>query len=232
MKNIVVIGDSILAGVIYDKNNDKYGYIGDKLANSIADKYKINIINKSVFGLTTTKVLQRYMHTRFCKIDDYTNCDILLIGLGSNDCDYDWPKIGTSPYAEHLPKTPLNTFKKNLSIIINDLKTRNILPILSTLTPIIATKYFDWVTRDCNGQDVLIWLKNLEHIYMWQELYSDTIREVAYQSNIPLLDSRKTFLFNNLHDYMCDDGIHLNLNGHKLLTQSIMDFIENNKHLL
>lgn len=233
MKNVIVLGDSILAGIIYDDINAKYDNIGECNINAIAKRYQINIVNKSVFGLTTNKALKRNMHTKFCKMNENKNCDIMLIALGGNDCDHEWKEIASSPYGIHQPKTMPNRYKDNLNKIISELRLLGVMPILTTLTPIIATKYLDWVTRDCNKQNVLIWLKNVEHIYMWQEMYSNIAREVAFANNVTLIDTRKAFLMqNNLYDFMCNDGIHLNKNGHKLLTETFIDFIENNKHLL
>lgn len=233
MKNVIVLGDSILAGVVYDDINAKYDNIGECNINSIAKKHQINIVNKSVFGLTTNKAIKRCMHTKFCKIDENKNCDIMLIGLGGNDCDHEWAEIASSPKELHRPKTEPNIYKDNLNQMIRELRLLGVMPVITTLTPIIATKYLDWVTRACNKQNVLIWLKNVEHIYMWQEMYSNIAREVAFANNVPLIDTRKAFLMqNNLYAFMCNDGIHLNTNGHRLLTQVFIDFIENNKHLL
>ena len=91
-------------------------------------------------------------------------------------------------------------------------------PVLVTPPPLVAKRYFDWVSRNLNPARILDYLGDVEHIYRWQERYALMIRNVAREENARLLDVRDAFLAQpRMTDMICIDGIHPNEKGHAML---------------
>ena len=83
----------------------------------------------------------------------------VVLEYGGNDCDYDWAAISAHPQGIHQPHTPLPEFVRCCREMIRMLRARGILPIVMSLPPIDAQRYFDWFCRQ--GLDkpaVLRWL--------------------------------------------------------------------------
>lgn len=223
IKNIVILGDSIMKGVVFNNDTNRYETLDGSNINKVADRFDLTIKNISAFGLTAKRAYDRKMHLNSL-VNENGNCDILLIELGSNDCDLDWAAISLSPETQHLPKLTPEEYFGTMCKIVEEVMNAGTIPVLMTPTPIIAEKFFNWFSKDKNPGSILIWLKNIQHIYMWQEYYSILVRDIAKKYNLLLCDVRRKFLIEqNLNEFMCEDGIHLNKKGHDLLTNSILD---------
>ncbi len=222
VKKVVVYGDSILAGIGIDENSDKYHFLNKSCIDYIKEEYNYEITNYSKFCQTTTRALST-MSKRLINDHDY---DIAVIELGGNDSDFNWAEVAESPSNKHLPKTTIKDYTINLITMINLFRHYGIEPILVTLPPINAEKYFSWISRGLNKENLKKWLKNVNIIYRFQERYSLVITNVAMQHNVKLFDLRKDLL--EIHDYdnyLCRDGIHLNENGHQLISTFFRDNI-------
>lgn len=226
IKQIRIYGDSILKGVMLDKNTNKY-YVGIKdNMEKITTNYPINIVNNTRFGCTITKgyeQLTRDLKTGF-------ECDYIILEYGGNDCDFNWQEVSDSPDKKHLPHTPIHMFKKTYVNMIKELKAKNITPILISLPPISAHKYIDWISRNLNKDNIISWLKDVDKLYRYQELYSRTVENIAKETGCLFVDVRTKFLEkDNIDDYLCEDGIHPNKKGHKIILKAFTDFLDTNE---
>ena len=74
-------------------------------------------------------------------------------------------------------------------------RQKGIQPVLLTLPPIHAVRYFDFFTRGgLDRNNILQWLGDVEHIYRWHERYNNAVVQVARESDVPLADVRDAFL--------------------------------------
>ena len=106
---IVVAGDSISKGVIYDETKNKYTILEDNYVELVRDKLNGIIHNTSRFGSTIIKGIQKLKKSIFNE-----QPDIVLIEYGGNDCDFNWVEIAEDPEKNHQPKTDFATFENTL----------------------------------------------------------------------------------------------------------------------
>jgi lysophospholipase L1-like esterase len=150
--------------------------------------------------------------------------------FGGNDCDFDWKAVSERPDEEHLPNTPLDVFKDTYYKIITLLKKHGIRPIMTTLPPLDAQKFFHWFCSGLDKSNVLKWLGDMYIIYRWQESYSRAAEKIAADTNTLIVDLRGAFLESrSLQRLLCEDGTHPNTEGHGVITQTFLEFIDNAK---
>jgi len=224
-RNVEVFGDSILKGVQLDDENMRYLVENNIDVDMLEKKFRLRISNFSKFGCTITKAFN-LIEKRF--LSDNPNCDAIVLNLGGNDCDFNWKAISERPEDEHQPNTPLDVFADTYRKILEFLKEKGVRPIMTTLPPLDAQKFFNWF---CGGLEkkanVLKWLGGVESIYRWQENYSRTIEKIAEETGTLLVDLRGAFLkYRKLEPFLCADGTHPNTAGQKVITQGFFDFIE------
>lgn len=228
ISNIAVLGDSILKGVVFNTDTGRYETLGNAYVDEIQRHFGVTVYNNSVFGLTAKKAYARKLHLRGLTTPDGNICDIMLIGLGGNDSDYDWTAISKTPADIHKPNQSPEDYYDTMCKMAEEIIEAGSTPVLMTLTPIIAQKYFNWFSKDCSKEGIMDWLKNIQHIYMWQEYYSNLVRDVADKYRLILVDVRSRFLvLQNLNDYVCEDGIHVNAAGHALMADCFIEALEN-----
>ena len=110
-----------------------------------------------------------------------------------------------------------------------------IVPVLVTLPPLDAEKYFNWISKNSEQakKNILGYIGNISHIYSWHERYNAAILRVAEETKTRLIDIRSAFL--QTEDYttlICRDGIHPNKEGHRVIAEKILRYIENNSMFL
>lgn len=220
---IVVSGDSISKGVIYDEIKKKYTVIEENYVDLIRDKINGIICNTSRFGSTIIKGIQKLKNSIFKE-----NPDIVLIEYGGNDCDYNWDEIAQNPDGIHIPKTDFTTFENTLLEAVSFIKESRGIPILMNLPPLDADRYLNWISQD--NQDIkaniMKWLGSVTKIYWWQERYNSAIVKIAEETKTLLIDVRGAFLrFPDYTKFLCIDGIHPNRDGHMVIADKIIDFI-------
>jgi len=226
-KRVEIFGDSLLKGVQINPQNLRY-YINNNIdVERIEKTHLLDIRNFAKFGCTVTKGLT-LIEKRLRGNEPF--CDAIVMDFGGNDCDYNWGAVSERPDSNHLPQTPLDVFAETYYKIIALLKENGIRPILTTLPPLDAQKFFNWF---CNGLDkanVLKWLGDVHLIYRWQESYSRAVEKIAAETNTLLVDLRGAFLkHRDLERLLCADGTHPNTEGQKIITQAFLEFIENAK---
>ena len=224
MKKIGVFGDSILKGIQMDPETKKYVVKNHIDLDKIQNKHLVSIDNFSMFGCTINKgysLLQRRLEKRCF--------DIVLLEYGGNDCDFNWAKISENPHENHIPNTPFSTFIEIYIKIINQLKEKYIEPILTTLPPLEPQRFFDWFCNGLNKNNILKWLGTVNTIYRWQEKYSRAIERIGFLTNTIVIDIRGSFLNHfKVDDLLCEDGVHPNTRGQKVITETFLNFSRKN----
>lgn len=112
--------------------------------------------------------------------------------------------------------------------LIERVKDSGKTPILLNLPPVDHTKYFAWISRDLNADNILKWLGGTsEFIYRWHEQYSVAVHKIAQTAGVKLIDVRSAFLERRDYcDYLSTDGIHPNENGHALIARTFLQQLE------
>ncbi len=221
MMNIGVYGDSILKGIQINPENKKY-YVNNNIdVDILSEKYSIQIKNYSSFGCTVTK--GRNMLKK--GLEKNIRCDAILMDYGGNDCDYNWKAISENPEGIYSPNTPIEIFKETYCDIIDMLKKKGILPILTTLPPLEPQSFFNWFCRDLNKKNILIWLGEIKNIYYHQESYSKMIERIALEKQTPIVDLRAEYIKSGKEkELLCEEGTHPNTLGQKVIELSFNNF--------
>ncbi len=211
-QGISIWGDSIAKGVIFDEARGRYSVYRDNCVLRLSRNADCEIENFSVMGNTSQQALNRMEGQHFSK-GNYA-----VIEFGGNDCDLDWKATEEHPETPQFGRVPLESFSDNLRRMIARVRENDMIPVLVTPPPLVAQRYFDWVTKNLNPARVLKYLGDVEAIYRWQERYALMIRRVAAQERVKVLDVRDLFLSQrNFTDLMCVDGIHPNPTAHALM---------------
>jgi hypothetical protein len=93
------------------------------------------------------------------------------------------------------------------------------------LPPIDASRYFAWLSKGLNAENILKWLGDVDHIFRWHKSYNDAICLIAEETGTPLVDVRSDFFKTpDFREYLCDDGIHPNSKGHRLIFETVSRF--------
>ena len=217
--DICIFGDSIGKGVVLHPNTSRYELLKMNLELLLGIK-GVNIKNYSMFGCTVSKglsMIKKHAH-------ELTRYNSVLVELGGNDCDFAWHEIAANPEKDHAPKTPLMEFKKLYQQVIDEIRSHGGNPIILTLPPLEPERFFNWVSRGVNRDNILRWLGDVDMIYRWQERYNVEIMLLASQLSVPIIDIRSAFLErNHYRDFLCHDGIHPNGEGYNLIYQTIAE---------
>ena len=220
MNKICVLGDSISKGVILDNEKQKYRTSENGFAKLFSAGRSYPVENFSVFGCTVTKGLQ-ILSRRMTKIE---NSDIVVTEFGGNDCNFNWAAIAENPEGEFSPETAIDVFIEQYKNILNTLKQMGKKIFVLNLPPLDEEKYFKWISRGVNGDNILKWLGGSpKYIYRWHEMYNDAVCKIAEDEQVPLVDIRSGFL--ELRDYtklLCSDGIHPNEAGHRFIYEELI----------
>ena len=228
--NLVVFGDSITKGVIYDNEKSRYSNIKDCFVNLVGDSVKGTVYNAGRFGSTIMRGISKMYNDVMKKTPD-----IVLIEFGGNDCDFDWQDIANNPGTEHKPNTEIFTFRDTLLNMIDTLRKADITPVLMTLPPLDSMRYFKWVTKGNESfeQNVLRFLGSEMEIFNWHNLYNETIVEVANKTKTLFVDVKSEFLkYKDYNRFLCIDGIHPNVEGHSLIADVVLHFFRDNYNFL
>lgn len=210
-----VWGDSIAKGVIYDETRGRYSICRDSCLMRLSRESKIPVKNHSVMGQTTENGLARM------QADALKAGEIAVIEYGGNDCDLDWKAVSEHPEQEQFGKVPVEKFRENLAEMVRRVREAEMLPVLVTPPPLIASRYFEWVSRGLNRENILRYLGNVESIFHWQANYAEQVRALAGELAVRLVDIRSCMLAENLEDLMCVDGIHPNARGHAVIYHAV-----------
>jgi acyl-CoA thioesterase I len=222
IQSICVFGDSVSKGVVFDSVQKKYTLLKNNFVSIIEHSANILINNYSKFGCTVTKgeeVLKKHR----AELNQY---DYTVLEFGGNDCDFDWAEVASAPEGIHQAKTPVSVFEEKYSEMIDSVKSANGIPVLLSLPPIDAKRYFAWISRGLNSENILCFLGDIEYIYRWHEMYNLAVYRLAIKHQVPLIDISSAFLqTENYQRLICEDGIHPNESGHHLISETITRYL-------
>ena len=227
MADISVFGDSVLKGVIYE--NNVYKVSKNSFSNICEDILGISIENKAKFGST----IEVGRNIIFKNIDliKQTKSKYIVMEFGGNDCDWNWIEISEKPDREHFPKSTIKEFIEIYSNLINELKNIDKKPVLLSLPPIDSIKYFEYISKKLNTDNILKWMNgDKQFLTNWHERYNIEVFKLAINNKIPIIDITSKFLeIKNYSELLCEDGIHPNEKGHLLIANAIKEHIEKKK---
>ncbi|MDR2296234.1 MAG: SGNH/GDSL hydrolase family protein [Clostridiales Family XIII bacterium] len=213
MNSICIFGDSIAKGVVFDAVKKKYSILKDSFANLLG-REGAGVMNHARFGCTVTEGMKILLRHR----EAIGACDLTLLEFGGNDCDYNWEDVSRDPARNHDCKTPIAIFSERYEALIDTIRAHGGRPLLLTLPPVDEHRYFAWISKGLNADNIIGFLGTVRTIFTWQETYSGIVRALAEAKGVPLVDVRAAFLA--LRDYrksLCEDGIHPNETGHRLI---------------
>lgn len=215
---ICVLGDSVAKGVIYDEARSKYTFLKDSFVNLFSDGRHIPVKNLARFGCTISRGIQ-ILNKHKAQLSEY---DYTVMEFGGNDCNYNWEEISLAPEKDHKPAVPASIFKDTYSNMLRQIKESGSRPILLSLPPLNPQRFFDWVCKGLNRENILKWLGDVNYIYRWHEAYNLTVYQLAQEQKVPLVDIRQIFLENRHYgDLICVDGMHPNKKGHALINSAL-----------
>lgn len=224
MPEIYAFGDSVLKGVVLE--NNKYTVCKNRFSNICENTLNIVIENKAKFGSTITTGKKSFERNK----DAFANSNIeyIVLEFGGNDCDFNWKAISENPNIEYSANNTIEDFIKIYTEIIESIKQYNKNPVLLSLPPIDAEKYIDRVSRGLNKENILKWMKNNPYFLTnWHERYNIEIFKIAINNNISIIDITSKFLEQkNYSTFLCEDGIHPNKEGHRLIYESIQEHVK------
>lgn len=227
MKTVYEFGDSVLRGVVLE--NNKYKISENSFSKICENTLGITIENKAKFGSIASTV-KKSMERNMEKLEN-ENYDYVLFEFGGNDCDFLWKEVSQNPYIEHNPNSSIDEFRKIYEELIKKVKDIGKKPILLSLPPIDSEKYFNKISEGLNKENILKWMQgNKQFIANWHERYNIETFKIAIDNNVRIIDITSKFLeYKNYSVFLCDDGIHPNEEGHKIIASAIKEFINSKK---
>ena len=209
---ICVWGDSIAKGVVFDEQRGRYVICRDNCLARMARELGCEVENFAVMGNTSQQGLERM------EKQELEPGALAVIEFGGNDCDLDWKGTSENPDVPQYGKVPLEKFGENLRAMVEKVRAAGMKPILVTPPPLVAQRYFAWVSKNLNPKHVLDYLGDVEHIYRWQERYALAVAEIGSKLGCTLLNLREAFLVaRDFKSLLCVDGIHPTPEGHRLI---------------
>ena len=224
METIAAFGDSVLKGVIYE--NEHYRVADTSFQKICEDSFGITVENKARFGSTITrgeKIFEKNLELiREC------SGQYVILEFGGNDCDFNWKEISEDPDRKHLPMSTIDNFTSTYVEIINAIQDLGKIPVLLSLPPIDSSRYFRHISRGLSGENIMKWMRNdKQYITNWHERYNIEIFKMAIACQVPVIDITSIFLEKkNYSRYLCEDGIHPNEEGHKLIARAIEEHVK------
>ncbi len=221
MKRLELYGDSILKGVMYVPEQGRYRLCDDGRFSPVEEQgYAVR--NHSRMGATIRKGISSLE-----RAEHYDEDTLVVLEYGGNDCDYDWQQIANDPNGSFLPHTPEGEFLDGYRRAVELAREKGAQVAILSMIPIDAQKYFSWISRNTNAQNILHWLGDVSMLSRWQEYYSRLVEGLAKALHCPLIDTRQVFLQSHrFNDLLCADGIHPTQAGHDLIGEHIAAYLQ------
>lgn len=222
-KLICAFGDSIMKGVVVKEKDGvgrpKYEVSDLGFAHRCEQMFGVEINNYACFGSTTTQGMKYISRHE----QDVAKADYVIFEYGGNDCDHNWKAVSEAPHGEHLPHNPLGVFERQYRALIERIRTMRGVPVIMSLPLIDPDKFFEFLSSGLNRDNILSWLGGKTmRLYQYHEMYNVELFKMARELQVPILDITTPFLeVGNYTDYLCDDGIHPNEQGHALIAEAL-----------
>lgn len=222
---LVALGDSIIKGVLVQSEGERSRYsLADKsIVECCAEKLGGESLNLGKMGCTIEageRILDRYL-------DKMSGAQYVLLEYGGNDSDYNWQEIAEAPEKEHFPRTRLEVFEQVYERVINKIKEMGAIPLVLSLPPMDAERYFAFFSQKWEEgfrANVMRWLGGSTNTIMsGHELYNLATMRVAQRTGTQWIDVTSELLKDhNYRAYLCDDGIHPNERGQRMIAEAVL----------
>ena len=222
---LVALGDSIIKGVLVQSEGERSRYsLADKsIVECCAEKLGGESLNLGKMGCTIEvgeRILNRYL-------DKMSGAQYVLLEYGGNDSDYNWQEIAEAPEKEHFPRTRLEVFEQVYERVINKVKEMGAIPLVLSLPPMDAERYFAFFSQkweDGFRANVMRWLGGSTNTIMsGHELYNLATMRIAQRAGAQWIDVTSGLLKgHNFRAYLCDDGIHPNERGQRMIAEAVL----------
>lgn len=222
---LVALGDSIIKGVLVQSEGERSRYsLADKsIVECCAEKLGGESLNLGKMGCTIEageRILNRYL-------DKMSGAQYVLLEYGGNDSDYNWQEIAESPEKEHFPRTRLEVFEEVYERVICKIKEMGAIPLVLSLPPMDAERYFAFFSQkweDGFRANVMRWLGGSTNTIMsGHELYNLATMRIAQRTGAQWIDVTSGLLKeHNFRAYLCDDGIHPNERGQRMIAEAVL----------
>ena len=215
IKSVIVWGDSILKGIISSEDLTQIRPSEINALQMAGEKLAIEINNKSIYGAHIIKLQSTQTKNR----NKGLTADIALIESGTNDCDYEWNDVCTKPFSEITQKVPLADFKRIASEMVDTSRENKITPVLVTAPDLAIPYWKEYITRGLDKEKIAQFIGHDPYVLLRnQEEYMEALRQIAKEKNVQLIDMRVEFRkTSDPMSLMCKDGVHPNIEGHKLM---------------
>lgn len=215
IKSVIVWGDSILKGIISSEDLTQIRPSEINALQMAGEKLAIEINNKSIYGAHIIKL----QATQTKNLNKGLTADIAVIESGTNDCDYEWNDVCTKPFSEITQKVPLADFKRIASEMVDTSRENKITPVLVTAPDLAIPYWKEYITRGLDKEKIAQFIGHDPYVLLRnQEEYMEALRQIAKEKNVQLIDMRVEFRkTSDPMSLMCKDGVHPNIEGHKLM---------------
>lgn len=223
---ITVFGDSIGKGIFTD--GGKPVVMENSAVNLFESSFAINVDNRSVFGQSLKRIIQRNLLERYLSTIDCKERNVVVLELGGNDADFDWQKVAENPADNHGPKTSIREFSSLYKAAIEKLQSAGVKVVVCTIVPIDSKRFFDRVIGGIADKKKVLEFFNgdFNTIHRHQEMFNNEILKNSYSYGLPVIDLREKFLeSNDFENLMCLDGIHPNQKGQREIFNAVNEFI-------
>lgn len=217
-QSICIFGDSVGKGIIFDSVKQKYVMSHTSFFDILAQRIGVAADNFCRFGCTLSKGAE-LIDKKMATLSKY---DYVLLEFGGNDSDFHWDEVAAAPDKAHECNTPINTFISLYERVIQHLRNNGAKPVLVNLSPVDSERYYNWISRSNDGSAILQFLREPRRIEHWNEMYNNAVWDIAGRHSVPVLDIRSPILYErNFTDYFCEDGIHPNDAGQRLIADRL-----------
>ena len=219
-KKLLILGDSIMKGVMYNSTRGRYTLYNDGWFIESALERGVEINKRCRMGATVEYGLG--------SLSLIPKDSTVLLEFGGNDSNFDWSTIASAPKDEHDPFTPPEKFRSMYRKLVKSIQALGARPVCLNLIPIDTFAFFNWISRTADSGRVLEWLGDENTLYRWHEYYSRIVDETARETGSQLIDLRGRLLLDRRYCSMiCEDGLHPNEKGHEMIRKMLLPELVN-----
>jgi len=167
-------------------------------------KYEGLVYNLGIPGETTEGLIKRFVLETGARIrEDKDEENIFIFAYGTNDAAF-------IP-SNNSFRVGVDIFRDNLNETIARAKKFSDKIFILTITPVV-----DELTTSPINKD-----KSRTNEYI--EKYNNIIIEIVQEQDITLIDSNSVYLNQNYKELVCEDGLHPNDRGHKVIFNTVKE---------
>ena len=219
VRKIELFGDSVGRGVYFDEEAGRYMLGRETYVKELRRRGYV-IGDHTMIGATVQKGEAMLAQA---ELDDET---LAVVEYGGNDSDLDWKAISADPDREHQPKVSREEFRAGIRRMVEEIRRRGARALVVIPLPVVAERYFQWISRTLNKNAILKYLGSVNYLYRRQEQYAMDAQRAAIEAGAEVFDLRSAFLEErNYEEYMCGDGIHPNQKGQELIRREVVKLI-------